>query len=148
MQATPSSLLRRLGSMIYDTLLIVALLFMATLPFVAIRGGESVEPENFSYQLTLILVVYLFFVGFWTQKGRTLGMQSWGLRVQAPDGRLPSVQAASLRFIAAILSLACLGAGFLWQLVDRDKLTWHDRISDTRLMYYPKKKEEKKKQPG
>jgi uncharacterized RDD family membrane protein YckC len=30
--------------------------------------------------------------------------------------------------------------GFLWQLVDKDKLTWHDRISGTRLVYYPKEK--------
>ena len=141
MQAKPSSLLRRLGAMIYDTLLVVALLFMSTIPFIAIRGGESVEPQNFSYQLTMLLVTYLFFVGFWTQKGRTLGMQSWGLRVEDTRGNLPSVQAASLRFMLAALSLACLGAGFLWQLVDRDKLTWHDRLSDTRLMYYAKKKQ-------
>ena len=140
LQPRPSGLLRRVGAMIYDTLLIIALLFLSTLPFVAIRGGESVEPQNFSYQITMVLVVYLFFVGFWTSKGRTLGMQSWGLQLQTPDGRLPSVRAASLRFIVSILSLACFGLGFLWQLIDRDKLTWHDRISNTRLMFYPKKK--------
>ena len=136
----PASLLRRIGAMIYDALLVIALLFLTTLPFIALRGGESVETENFSYQLTLILVIYLFFVGFWTSKGRTLGMQSWGLRVESASGGLPSVSAASLRFVAAILSWACLGMGFLWQLVDRDKCTWHDRLSGTRLVYYPKKK--------
>lgn len=136
----PASLLRRIGAMIYDALLIIALLFLSTLPFIALRGGESVEPKNFSYQLTLVLVVYLFFVGFWTSKGRTLGMQSWNLRVESANGGLPSVSAASLRFIVAILSWASLGVGFLWQLVDRDKLTWHDRLSGTRLVHYPKRK--------
>ncbi|MDJ0916263.1 MAG: RDD family protein [Woeseiaceae bacterium] len=145
LQPRPSGLLRRFGAMIYDLLLIIALLFLSTLPFIALRGGESVEPQNFNYQITMVLVVYLFFVGFWTSKGRTLGMQSWGLQLQTPDGRLPSVRAASLRFIASILSLACAGLGFLWQLVDRDKLTWHDRISNTRLMYYPKKNKNKDK---
>lgn len=139
-QSGPASLLRRIGAMIYDALLVIALLFLATVPFIALRGGESVEPANFSYQVTLVLVVYLFFVGFWTSKGRTLGMQSWGLQVESADGGLPSVSAASLRFLAAILSWACLGLGFLWQLVDRDRLTWHDRLSGTRLVHYPKQK--------
>lgn len=138
-ESRPASLLRRIGAMIYDALLVVALLFLSTLPFIALRGGESVEPQSLGYQVSLVLVVYLFFVGFWTRKGRTLGMQSWSLRVESERGGRPSVGAASLRFFAAILSWACLGIGFLWQLVDRDNLAWHDRISGTRLVHYPKK---------
>ena len=46
--------LRRLGAMIYDGLLVLALLFLATLPFIAVRGGEPVEPgENLLYRLVL-----------------------------------------------------------------------------------------------
>jgi hypothetical protein len=41
--------------------------------------------------------------------------------------------------LAASLSWAALGLGFLWQLWDPEKLTWHDRLSNTRLIYYPKK---------
>lgn len=135
-----SSFLRRLGAIIYDTLLVLALLILATIPFIAARGGEFVEPQdNFGFQLTLLAVMYAFFVGFWTRKGRTLGMQSWGLQVEAVGGGRPSPGQATLRFFAAILSWAVVGLGFLWQLVDRDKLTWHDRLSNTRLVHYPKK---------
>lgn len=133
-----ASLLRRLGAMVYDALLVIALLLLATLPFVALRGGEPVAPYERSYQLTLLLVIYLFFVGFWTARGSTLGMQSWGLRVETPDGRLPTVGQASLRFVASILSWLPLGLGFLWQLWARDSLTWHDRLSGTRLIHYPR----------
>jgi uncharacterized RDD family membrane protein YckC len=38
------------------------------------------------------------------------------------------------RFAAAGVSLAALGMGFLWVLVDRDRLAWHDRWSGTRLI--------------
>ncbi len=140
MTKQPSGLLRRLGAMIYDALLVIAILFLATLPFIALRGGEPVETgDNVIYQLWLVLVVYAFFVGFWSSKGRTLGMQSWGLQLETPGGDRVGVAAASIRYFAAILSWAALGLGFLWQLVDRDKLTWHDRLSGTRLMHYPKK---------
>lgn len=137
----PCSLLRRIGAMLYDALLILALLFLATIPFIAMRGGDPVESgNNLPYQITLAVVIYVFFVGFWTRSGRTLGMQSWGLRVESPDGQIPSVSTATVRFVVAILSWIPLGLGFWWQLWDKDKMTWHDRASNTRLMHYPKTK--------
>ena len=135
-----TSLIRRLAAIMYDTLLILALLFLATTPFIAVRGGEAVESgENFVYRVVVVLVIYVFFVGFWSYSGRTLGMQSWRLQLQDDHGQVPSVARASLRFFAAIISLLPLGLGFLWQLWDPQHLTWHDRISKTRLICYPKK---------
>ena len=144
MTGKPSSLLRRIGAMLYDGLLLTALLFLATVPFIAIQGGESVESQSGAlhlvYQLTLVAVTYVYFVGYWTRRGRTLGMQSWGLQLQNADGSLPSVAASTLRYFSALLSWLPLGLGFLWQLVDRDKLAWHDRLSGTRLMHYARQK--------
>ena len=136
-----TGLLRRFAAIAYDTLLVAALLFLATIPFIALRGGEAVEiGDNAIYRAVLALVVYAFFVGFWTRPGRTLGMQSWGLQLETMDGRRPSVGAATIRFFAALLSWAPAGLGFLWQLWDSDRLTWHDRISGTRIVHYPKEK--------
>jgi len=135
-----SGLLRRVAAMLYDTLLVAALLFLATIPFIAVRAGDPVEShENLIYQLVLAAVVYLFFVGFWSRSGRTLGMQSWRLQLETTDGKVPSPALASLRFFASILSWLPLGLGFLWQLWDPQQLTWHDRLSKTRLVYYPKR---------
>ena len=134
-----TGLARRLAAIMYDALLVAALLFLATIPFIAIRGGEPVESgDNLFYRVVLVLVVYAFFIGFWTRSGRTLGMQSWGLQLETADGGTPSVAAASLRFFATIISLLPLGLGFLWQLWDRENLTWHDRISRTRIVYSPR----------
>ena len=142
-----AGLLRRIAAILYDSLLLLALWFLATVPFIAIEGGESIEagsgPLHIVYQLTLAGVAYAFFVGYWCHRGRTLGMQSWGLQLQTPDGQLPSIGAASIRFFAAILSWLPLGLGFLWQLWDSEKLTWHDRLSNTRLVHYPRNKRKK-----
>ena len=139
-----AGLLRRLAAILYDSLLLLALWFLATVPFIAIEGGESIEPGSgplhIVHQLTLIGVTYIFFVGFSRHRGRTLGMQSWGLQLQTADGKLPSAGAATIRFFAAILSWLPLGLGFFWQLWDAEHLTWHDRLSRTRLVYYPRRK--------
>ncbi|MDE0754059.1 MAG: RDD family protein [Woeseiaceae bacterium] len=136
-----TGLLRRLGAMIYDGLLLVALMFLATLPFIALRGGEPVEPGELIYQIVLLVVSYLFFVGFWSRSGRTLGMQAWRIQVEAMSGDSPSITALNVRFFTAIVSLLVFGMGFWWQLFDREGLTWHDRLSRTRLRYYPKPEE-------
>ncbi|MEX2496746.1 MAG: RDD family protein [Woeseia sp.] len=129
---------RRFGAILYDSLLALALMFLGTLPFIAARGGEPVESGNVAYQLCMLLICYAFFVGFWTLYGRTLGLQSWRLRIETRDGKKPDLAHASLRFFAAILSWLPLGLGFWWQLVDRDGLAWHDRLSGTRLRHYPR----------
>ena len=133
-----SGLGRRLGAVLYDALLVLALLFLASLPFIAVRGGQPVEAGDPVYRLTMVAVAWLFYAVFWSRYGRTLGLQSWRLRIETPDGRKPTFAAASLRFFAAIVSWLPLGLGFWWQLWDPEHLTWHDRWSGTRLRYYPK----------
>lgn len=141
MTARNAGLGRRLGAILYDCLLVFALLMMVATPFIAIRGGEAIEPQtDIVYRLILAAVIYSFFVGFWTRTGRTLGMQSWGLQLETPDGNRPSFSAATIRFFAALISWAPLGLGFFWQLWDAEHLTWHDRLSKTQLVYYPKAK--------
>ena len=134
----PSGLWRRIGAMVYDSLLVFALGLFVTVPFVILSGGELVEPGTLAHQLAVAITIYFFFVGFWTRSGSTLGMLAWHLKVETEDGQLPSLGRASLRFFVAMLSWAALFLGYLWQLWDKDKLTWHDRLSKTRLVYYPK----------
>jgi uncharacterized RDD family membrane protein YckC len=134
-----TGLMRRLAAIMYDMLLLFAILMLVGTPFVIVRGGEAVPPmTDLFFRVTIGATIYLYFVVYWTRSGRTLGMQSWGLQLETPEGTRPTIAPASLRFFAAILSWAPVGLGFLWQLWDKDKLTWHDRISGTRLVHYPK----------
>jgi uncharacterized RDD family membrane protein YckC len=134
-----TGLLRRLAAIMYDMLLLFAILMLVGTPFVAVRGGEAVPPmTDLFFRMTIGATIYLYFVVYWTRSGRTLGMQSWGLQLETQDGGRPTLATNSVRFLAAILSWAPVGLGFLWQLWDKDKLTWHDRISGTHIVYYPK----------
>jgi uncharacterized RDD family membrane protein YckC len=129
---------RRLMAMLYDGLLLLALQFLGTLPFIAIRGGEPVDPGELTYQLMLLGIAWLFFCGFWTFAGRTLGMQSWGLRVETASGDRPNLARSTLRFVLAVVSWLPFGLGFFWQLWDANGLTIHDRWSGTCLKFTPR----------
>ncbi|PPU77947.1 MULTISPECIES: RDD family protein [Xanthomonas] len=71
----------------------------------------------------------------WHRGGQTLGMRPWRLRLQEPR---PTWRQAWTRYAVATLSLGLAGAGFWWAWLDRDRLTWHDRASRTRLQRVPK----------
>lgn len=123
---------RRLASCLYDGLALIAVLMVAAAVWVAIARSAA-PPADWLFRIYLLTISALFFVLFWT-RGETLGMRAWKLRVEGPDGRPPDWRRALLRFFSAMLSWAAFGLGFLWVLVDRDRLAWHDRLSATRLV--------------
>jgi uncharacterized RDD family membrane protein YckC len=135
--------LRRLGAMLYDTLIIAALLMVVTALLLMLTGGEAITSERFGawelvYQLVLLGVIVGFFGWFWTRRGQTLGMRAWRLRVVREDGATRSWSDSLKRMTAALVSLAPLGFGYFWLWFDRDKLTWHDRWTHTRIILLPK----------
>jgi uncharacterized RDD family membrane protein YckC len=131
--------------MLYDCLLVLALMFVVTALFLPFTGGEAITPGESGgvelvYQAALLVTLVLFFCLFWTRRGQTVGMVAWRLRVERSDGTLLTWRDALLRLAGACVSLAALGLGYFWIWIDRDRLAWHDRWSGTRVVVVEKKK--------
>ena len=123
--------------MIYDGLLLFALLMAAALPVVLIAGENSEFVKSPAYQFYLYMVSFLFFGWFWTNGGQTLGMRSWKLQVVRDDGFSLGWDSALIRFLGATVSLCLFGIGFLWILFNSERRAWHDRFSKTRILHNP-----------
>lgn len=139
----PAGLLRRLGALLYDTLLLLAVLMIATALFLPITGGEAITsaggwPLEWTYRGVLAGLVVLFYGSFWTRSGQTLGLKSWRLRLERDDGGRLTWADTLRRLAAAVVSLLPAGLGWLWILVDPGKRAWHDRLSGTRVVVVPK----------
>jgi uncharacterized RDD family membrane protein YckC len=133
-EAISPGLLRRLGAIFYDSLLLTALVFVATavitLPFGNPRGVWLLIFQVFLFEI----IPLIFFCWFWVRGGQTLGMRAWRLKLVSMDGESIGWQKAIKRHFSAILSLLAFGLGFIWVVLDSDKLAWHDRLSRTRLI--------------
>lgn len=143
---------RRLAAVAYDSLLVFAVLGLATLiPSLLIGTNQPTAVENehvvhelqpmlsgMGFQLYLLAVIAIFFSWFWHKNGQTLAMQAWRLRIESSSGGKPSWGQCLLRLLAAGLSIGCLGMGYWWIWFDRDNLSWHDRLSNTRIVQLPK----------
>lgn len=144
----PAGLGRRLGAMLYDGLLVLAIWIVIAAAHVAVtRLVLGVPPEEvglgagqvLSLRALMALSAFAFFAYFWTRGGMTLGMQAWRLRVQTLDGCSISPVQALLRFLVGALSFLPLGLGHVWVLFDAEQRSWADIVSGTRVVVLPKR---------
>jgi uncharacterized RDD family membrane protein YckC len=82
-----------------------------------------------------LLVVALYFVGFWSVTGQTPGMRLLRLRVQARSGEPPSAFRSLLRLAGLFLAIILLFAGFLPALFDRRRRALPDFVAGTTVVY-------------
>lgn len=133
-------LLRRLAAIFYDSMLLAAALFLAALPAAPLLGEQPSTAALLLFRLYLLLIIFAFFAWFWAHGGQTLGMRAWRVKLQNRQSGPVTLWQLMLRFIVATFSWLLFGLGFIWSLLDKEKLTWHDRYSMTELVVTPKKK--------
>ena len=127
-----AGILRRAAAGFYDWMLVIALMMTVSLFFVA-PSGEAITAGNRGYQILLVAIIGLFFVGFWAYRGQTPGMRAWHLQLENSHGGHASPKQCVQRLLYAAVALIPLAAGYWWQRFDRDDLSWHDRWSRTRI---------------
>ena len=125
---------RRLASALYDLLLVVALVLIATFPFLAFLGDSTQGWRRHLLQLYVLAVTCAYFVWFWTRGGQTLPMKTWHIRLVREDGGVVNTGRSIHRFALAVIGTLALGFTFLWALLDRDRQFLHDRLAGTALV--------------
>lgn len=126
---------RLLAACFYDALAVVAVLFLVTVPWVALMPGQHVAAGNPWYQAWLVAAVNAYFSVGWMRGGQTLGMRAWRLYVTADRAGPLTWPRAIARFWMALVSWAVLGLGFAWFAFTGR--SWHDLATGTRVEYRP-----------
>lgn len=151
-QLSSPSLLRRFAALFYDAWLVFALLLACVGIMILVRmgveGADALEQGKPAITglwriptfLLMLFAVCHFYVYFWIKNGQTLGMQTWRIRLDNADHQHISIKQAYIRLLGASLSLLSCGIGYLWMYIDKEKLTWHDRLSHSQLVLLPKHK--------
>lgn len=130
---------RRMGAILYDLLVIAAVLMLAAgaalgavaglaaMGVITLDDGvdhASVLEGSWLYRLYLLAVIFWFYGGFWKRGGQTLGMRAWRLKVQNSDGSCISWTQALIRFASALFGLSNVGV-----LFNRDNMAWQDQLA-------------------
>jgi uncharacterized RDD family membrane protein YckC len=151
----PASLIKQLAAMVYDSLLIIAILFISTAIALIFNDGNAIESSPV-FSFYLLLIIFIFYSWFWSKSGQTLGMRVWKIRIISEFGGNPSWSICFLRLFSAIIfpmafwginyifslfednniimsiTLIVFLLGYLWRLFK--PYTWHDKMSQTSII--------------
>ncbi len=130
----PAPLLRRTISLIYEALLLAALLWCAALLFSILESRLTATHARTVFQVYSALIAGAYFVWQWSHGGQTLPMKTWRMRLVTRDGAPVGARLAWMRYLVALTGLLLLGVGFLWALVDPERQFLHDRFAGTRIV--------------
>lgn len=147
----------RLAALGYDCFLLFGLLVVPLFILTAVRAPKAdLQTDGVVHELPLIASRYVmlpymicmvagFYLYFWRRNGQTLGMQAWRLRLDSNSGGRASLRQCLIRMPVGFLSLLCGGLGYWWIWIDRERRTWHDRASGTRVVVLPKREKTPKR---
>ena len=153
----PAGIFRRLAALLYDAVLVTAILFIAALPLPLVQEAvQSLWWARTIEQIYLLATWFLFFGWFWTHGGQTVGMKAWHMILLRESGDKPGWRDSLVRFLVSsgyfytllvlfglgilsgkitlILAGIVFSLAFLWILIDRKGRAWHDLISRTQLI--------------
>ncbi len=125
---------RRIICMIYEFLLLLAVLFLASFIFHLIFSDPQATYFRPLFQFYLLVIMGYYFSWYWTHGGQTLAMQTWKMRLVAADGSSLTKKQALTRYLFALISIFFFGVGIIWALFDRDHQFLHDRLAGTRII--------------
>ena len=150
-----ASLLRRMCCWFYEGMLLFGVIFIAGYLFGTLTQTRHAMNNRLGLQAFVFLVLALYFSFFW-QKGQTLAMKTWHLKIIHLNGEALSRKQALIRYVFAWiwfvppLGLTWLQSGSGWQglgavsvwvvfwaLLSKlhpDKQFWHDDWSKTRVV--------------
>jgi uncharacterized RDD family membrane protein YckC len=157
----PASLRRRWGALIYEMLIVAAVMLIAGFAILPLldaaprgdRGASALQilpPASRAFVFVYyIAVLAIYCVVFWTRGRRTLPMKTWRIALRTAEGSALDPRDAIKRYVAAwigpaigLVAYASLGrwgllAGFVnyyWAWLDPQSLFLHDRLARTRIV--------------
>ena len=115
--APPAPFLARIAAMIYESLLITAVVFVASFIIIPVVGEMHAPWQRHLFQIYILVILFVYFSAFWLRSGQTLAMKTWRIRLVNQTGAPVTLKQAALRFVITLLSLSGLflaGAVFWW----------------------------------
>lgn len=131
-----ATLRRRLASMLYESMLMIAVLIIT---FLVPQTGYSIAvghtAPGWVFFANIFLVLGGYFVWSWRRGGQTLAMKTWHLKLEDAiyGGQIP-LDRAWLRYCLSWPSLLFFGVGLFWVYFDRDGQFLHDRLAGTKIV--------------
>ena len=156
---TTPTIKRRLISIVYESLLALAVLFLPFLVFELVVQGAHTPLTEHMRQCLAFLVMGAYFIHQWSREGQTLAMKTWRLKLVLPGHPHVPLRMAAYRYVLSWMwllpgilvsyaldlqhwqALSALGIGMLaWSataLFTGNGQFLHDKLLGTQIVQLP-----------
>ena len=132
----PASFLRRILALFYDTLLLTGII-LGYLLIVTLMFGDTFESisEKIFLQFSYLILGVIFFTYFWkVNKGQTLGMQVWKIRIIGDENKELSTKNLIYRSLLGLVFNLAFGSNYLFIFFNKDRKSINDLLSKTKTI--------------
>lgn len=144
MTTSSASLLRILGSVFYDWLIVLSLLmiggFFIVPLYSVLSGNESFMAGSPFFRLYVLAIITLYFGYFWMRSGQTVGMKAWRIKLIGVENPKITAKQVIIRLIVAMPAYGFALLGLFWRFIDPHQRSWLDLTSNSCLIFLPKTK--------
>lgn len=109
-------LIRYIGSLIYDLIILFILFFAYTAVLVLFTHGKAIPPATHWYQFSLFSISFFYYYRSIRIAGQTIGMRAWQLKLTTDSQKKPSKQQIIARFFyfipASLIAPFCLKGNY------------------------------------
>lgn len=95
--ATPRA--RRFASMMYEGVLLFAVVFLADYLFDTLTQSKHALMLRHARMAWLFIAIGLYFIACWVRSGQTLPMKAWNIRLVRLDGAKPRLGQLLIRYV-------------------------------------------------
>jgi len=123
------------SQMTIDILQIKPIIDFMAKEFLWIRSLISMIFSPVTATIAGAVFVVFYHVFFWYFAGQTVGKALIGIKIIPLKGGRISLWRAILRYIGYLVTGFSLGIGFIWVIFDDRRMSWHDKLARTCVVY-------------
>jgi uncharacterized RDD family membrane protein YckC len=128
--------LRLMAVVVNGSLVMGALVVAALVAAFNMKDLPPLREIEVGAALGLAVIGGLYHLLFYAFAKGTPGTKYAGVALCTFDGRNPTRAQRLRRLMSLLVSILPVGLGVLWSIFDEDRLSWHDRLSQTYLRKY------------
>lgn len=134
------SFLSRASAFVIDTLLITGITLIFLMLSIILTGSVPLSLSDFGkvsflpFYFLYVIFHLLYHTYFFAITGQTPGKALFNLKVVGRGGLKLDLIESLFRSAGYLVSIIPAGIGFIWALIDRNRETWHDKLTHSRVI--------------
>lgn len=124
-------IVKRILAFVYDAFIAASLLMIGTYALLPFTHGQAIPSGTYWYQAYLLLLLFIYWGGFWYWRQQTIGMIAWKIKIISLDNNYLKFWQIVVRFFCGLIFFLF---GLLFCFFSKKKQAFYDLLAKTTIV--------------